>query len=167
MLTFRRLCVLLLLLTAPLQANDDIAPQKRQLIDQLLEESGQSATAVGEQFSSFFIQQMSAVLRQAHPDLDQRAFDILKEEVALVIQEEMHVSGKFVELIYPIYDRYFTVEDLEAMLEFYRTDLGQKVLAVMPIISREAMLVGRQFGEALAPKIERRIVDRLQREGYR
>ncbi len=61
--------------------------RKKILIDKLVEQMGQSAVETGKQFSNLFIQNMSQSLKQAKPDIDPKAFDILEEEVKLVIHE--------------------------------------------------------------------------------
>lgn len=50
-----------LLLSANTLAAADIRPNKKKLIDTLLEQTGQSGIAVGKQFSDVFIQQMTKV----------------------------------------------------------------------------------------------------------
>ncbi|MFC5741636.1 DUF2059 domain-containing protein [Dyella tabacisoli] len=47
----------------------------------------------------------------------------------------------------PIYQRNFTAEDVDGLLKFYRSPLGQKVIAKMPETMAEGMQVGNQWGQ--------------------
>jgi hypothetical protein len=61
---------------------------------------------------------------------------------------------------YPIYDKYFTEEELRDLVAFYKTPTGQKSIQVMPGIVRESM---EKANELLGPKINE-LVDELMRE---
>lgn len=66
-----------------------------------------------------------------------------------------------VELIIPIYNKYYTEDDINQLLEFYRTDLGKKVLSVLPLISKETTEASIEWGKILA----RRVIDRKKALG--
>jgi len=65
-------------------------------------------------------------------------------------------------LIAPIYQRNFTAEEVVAMSEFYRTPVGQSMLAKMPVVMQESMAVGQEWGMQIAEEL----VAELQAEGY-
>lgn len=153
------------LLSASTLAAADISPNKKKLIDTLLEQTGQSAIAVGKQFSDAFIQQMTMVLKQSKPDIDPKAFDIVEEEITSIINEEIVVDGALNEIMYPIYDKHFSEAELKKMIEINNTEFGKKMIRVMPMIAQEGMQAGQQFGETLGPKIQQRISARFQKEG--
>jgi hypothetical protein len=46
----------------------------------------------------------------------------------------------------PIYQRHFTAVDVAGLLKFYKSPLGQKVIAQMPLTMAEGMKVGQQWG---------------------
>lgn len=61
----------------------------------------------------------------------------------------------------PVYQRHFTEGEVDGLVRFYRSPLGQKVLTVMPETMAEAAKVGQQWG------VERRqdMLGELQRQG--
>lgn len=61
----------------------------------------------------------------------------------------------------PIYQKHFTAQDVAGMLRFYRSPLGQKVIAVMPETMADAMQAGRKWSQARAQQM----VGVLQKEG--
>jgi hypothetical protein len=47
----------------------------------------------------------------------------------------------------PVYQKHFTAQDIDGLLKFYRSPLGQKVIHEMPQTMAEGMQVGRQWGQ--------------------
>jgi hypothetical protein len=43
-----------------------------------------------------------------------------------------------IHLIIPIYDEYYSTEDILGLIEFYNTPLGKKTIDVLPLISQES-----------------------------
>ncbi len=61
----------------------------------------------------------------------------------------------------PVYQRHFDAADIDGLLAFYRSPLGQKVLTQMPQAMAEASKVGQQWGQQRAKSM----LDSLQRLG--
>lgn len=64
---------------------------------------------------------------------------------------------ELIRLIIPVYEKYYTKEDLDGLIVFYQTPLGRKVTASLPQISSEAMAIGRKWGQAKGAEIVREI----------
>ena len=59
--------------------------------------------------------------------------------------------SKIIESVYlPLYSSYFTADDLEKMIAFYRTPVGRKAIEVMPALMQEA---GRGVEDAIRPQV--------------
>jgi len=71
-------------------------------------------------------------------------------------------ADELVGLMIPIYDKYYTQEDVDGMITFYRTPLGQKVISTLPEVSREGFQVGQEWGKKKSDEI----VKQLRKEGY-
>jgi hypothetical protein len=56
---------------------------------------------------------------------------------------------KLVELIVPIYDKYYTADEIKGLIELYQTPLGKKMIAVLPKILAESQAAGGQWGQQL------------------
>jgi uncharacterized protein len=63
--------------------------------------------------------------------------------------------AELIQLIMPLYDKYYTMEDLKALNAFYESSVGQKVLSTLPQITQESMKIGQAWGEEVAKRIER------------
>jgi uncharacterized protein len=49
----------------------------------------------------------------------------------------------------PVYDKYYSDQELKGLIEFYSTPLGQKMLGVLPKMMADLRQGGRKWGEGL------------------
>ena len=157
------LVLLLAVLPAQAQDTDQVAPEKRQRIERLLEVTG--ALNVAKIMSAAVTLEMTNAVKQVRPDIPPEALDIVAEEVNSVISQEMVAKGGFVDLIVPVYARHFTNDELDVLIAFYGTPVGQKTVKMMPQITKEAMQIGQRWGQTLGPTIVERVRMRLNNEG--
>jgi hypothetical protein len=62
------------------------------------------------------------------------------------------------EMLMPIYDKYYTNEDLEGLIAFYGSPLGKKLLKSMPEVLRESQTAGYQWGSKIGEESEREVL---------
>ncbi len=141
---------------------DELALGKKAAIKELMEVTG--ATQMGEIFGNAFVQQMTQVLKNSKPDIDPKAFDIIKEEVKALIHEELVVKESLLPFMYPIYHKYLTLEEINGLIQFYKTPLGQKAISVMPKMTQEGMKAGQEWGQLIGQKLQQIILSRFKKE---
>jgi hypothetical protein len=141
---------------------DEPAAAKHADIRKLMEITGSSNIAV--QFASAASQNLFRTLKAARPDIPERALEVMNRELVALFAERMNAPGGLIELVVPVYDKYFTHPEIRELLAFYQTSTGRKAIAVLPRVVRESMLVGQRWGESLGPEIERRVDAALRRE---
>ncbi len=146
---------------------DPLTREKTALIDKLFEQTGQTAEAVGMQMANMSVQQMITSLKAINPNIDQKILDLVKDVVVDIIREEIVVKKAYVKMIYPIYDKYFTQDDLKQMIEHNSTPLGKKVIKVMPVIMQEAAQASIAYAKTLDPKLMQSLAARLEKEGIK
>ena len=151
--------VLIITLGQPCLA-DELTPAKRADIEKLLQMTG--ALSLGKQMGAAVVEQYAQALRKTRPDVPERIIEVLPAEVIAVFDANM---GTFIDKVVPLYNKYFTAAEVKGMIAFYSTDLGQKVITVMPALLGESIATGRQWGEALGPQIDARVRARLKKEG--
>ncbi len=49
----------------------------------------------------------------------------------------------------PLYDKYFTDEEIKGLIKFYETPLGQKAISALPQLTVEMQEAGQKWGENL------------------
>jgi len=153
------LCLCLPVLTVGSAVAGEVSAEKRAVIEQLMDDTG--ALAMGQQLADVMIAQFARTIRQRNPKVPQYVIDAIPEEVNAVMTESLPM---FKEMVIPLYDKYFTLEDLQGLRAFYGTPLGKKTIAVMPGLMQESLRMGMQFGESMAPRIDQRIRSRFKKE---
>jgi uncharacterized protein len=56
-------------------------------------------------------------------------------------------------MILPVYRKYFSEEEIQDVIKFYKSPTGVKLIQTLPQVMQESMAVGQQWGESLAQKV--------------
>jgi hypothetical protein len=94
--------------------------------------------------------QLIDALRQRATDLPPQFWDNLRKEMD---------SSKLIEKMIPVYDKYYSLDDLKAVNAFYQTPAGQHLLQTQPQILKESMAIGQEWGRAAGMRAVREIED--------
>ena len=100
-------------------------------IRELLEVSGSVDS------SQQMMDQMTAYMRTSLPETSEEF-----ERFAAALDVDV-----LTERLIPVYAKYYSLEDIEAMIAFYKSPVGQRLLAVQPMVMQESMEIGAQWGE--------------------
>ena len=68
-------------------------------------------------------------------------------------------TTRLVDMLVPIYASHLSRSELQELLRFYNSPIGQRLTAVQPAIFKESMTAGETWGEEIA----RMVTDSLQR----
>jgi hypothetical protein len=139
---------LALLLPLCAGAQGTVAPEKEHAIRKLMQMTG--AMEMGLQLSSRLFEQ----LKHAYPQVP--------EEVWQELLAELNDASALTDLVIPIYDRHYSLAELQALVEFYESPLGRRVVQATPLIAQESMVAGQHWGQLQA----QRVIQRLQARGY-
>lgn len=160
--------IMVLLWAWPLHAEPvTIVPEKRQLIHQLLD-IAQSKNLTSRTVDVMLTQMehnYAQMIQEMEPQLTSSPQGLSKEQFSkLAVEEQQHTLQRFRELYTqqidlpaimeqvaePLYDQYFTTEELQNLVTFYRSPTGQKTIQVMPDLMRSSM---QHTSELLQPKV--------------
>jgi hypothetical protein len=132
--------------------------EKRQDIRRLLQlnGSGEASVQVFEQLLPNMTEMFRAMLDPLPAQKRERAVRILVEE-----GRKTFTAERMVEELTPIYDRYLTAEEVKSLIAFYESPAGRKLVAVQPLIIREASGVGEKIGNEAVEKV----ISRYREEG--
>ena len=104
-------------------------------------------------------QQLNDVLGLLKKSMPQVPEKVWNEVVA-----ELRIDSDTVLQIYvPIYDRYYTAEEVKELIRFYESPLGGKLRMSSGLVEIEAAARGENLGEELI----RRVQERLRSKGYK
>jgi len=155
------LILLLSLSISPSFADTEISDDKQTLIDTLLKQIGHSADEISNQIITSYLQQITAVIKQSEPDISPETLQEIAITVSTAVQQQVVEQDKYKAMIYPIYDRHFTEQELQKIIEFNQTDFGKKLLNVVPLVFSQHQHVFSELSLDLAPEVNKRILETI------
>ena len=81
-----------------------------------------------------------------------------------VFQQRLNLGETIEQIYYPLYDKYFTGDELRNLILFYKSPVGEKFIKIMPELMQDAM---QKSNELLNPKITQLVNEILQEEKKR
>ncbi len=160
---FRRLMfalfVLVLFVAPSVHAEDDMLPQKRELIKELLivtdakKLTEKTMEASFEQLKTSTLpqwldtalkEQMGAeAIAKVEPEkwneLINAASVRICDKIQKSIKEKIDIAQITEDVSFKLYNKYFTEKELQGIVDFYRSSTGIKALSVMPQMSADSM----------------------------
>lgn len=97
--------------------------------------------------------QMIGSIKQSYPDVPEKFWTEFMAEVK---------TEQLIQMMIPIYSKFYSHEEVKALTDFYNTPVGQKTIRVMPALMQESYAVGQQWGLELGQKV----ANKLEAEGY-
>lgn len=113
-------------------------PAKSESVQKLMNISG--AGEMGKMMMS----QMMPALKQAIPEAT--------EEFWQDVASEMNFDQLMTSII-PVYQQHLSEEDIQAILQFYTTPAGKKLISSQPVIMQQSMQIGQQWGQSVFMKV--------------
>ena len=132
-----KLIVAVLLLNSGAWLHAEISQEKRQEIETMLKLTGMQQLT--DQMMAQMIQGMSANMPTVPPEFWQRFSKNLK-------------TAELIEKIIPLYDKYYSLEDLKAVNAFYSSPAGQRMIQTLPQIMQESMKIGQEWGQEIGAR---------------
>ncbi len=112
---------------------------------------------------------MPAILKSLKPAIVQGRSDVDRDYDAITPALIDGFQARFNELsdaVAIIYASNFTPDDLRALIAFYKTPVGQKLLEKTPVITQQSLIAGQKFGQSVAADMRQRIIEELRKKGH-
>jgi hypothetical protein len=105
------------------------------------------------QFKQLVLQQVKQlnVTPDQSPLIDKfwnKMFDLMKEEMSWEKTKE-----DFIQLYISVY----TEEELQELIKFYESPVGQKMIAKMPLLMQQTMAISQKYTANMMPKIQKMV----------
>ena len=107
--------------------------------------------AGSEEIYKSSIKQIISFYKQQYQDTDTTIFVNLEQEFLKTSLDEL------IEMLLPVYQKYLTEEDLNGMIEFYKSPVGKKFAKSIPMITQESMQIGQQWGMKIGQEIMKKL----------
>ena len=88
----------------------------------------------------------------------------VSERIRELLPQRINYAEVAEQLFYPLYDKFFTADELKQIVAFYRSPAGQKTIDVVPQLLQESM---QRSSEILLPKLTPIINQALEEEKQR
>jgi hypothetical protein len=98
---------------------------------------------------------------QGRPEVD-RQYDAL---VPVLIEGFGSRLTEMVDAIVVIYANNFSTEDLQAIIAFYKTPAGQRMLEKLPSLTQQTLTVGARFGKSVGEELRSKMIEELRKKG--
>lgn len=128
------------------QSDDEYA----QALQKMIEVSG------GEDSYKVVIHQFTEMYKEQYPEIDAKFWKEFEKEFQLAAMNDLVV------LLVPVYQKHLTLEDLNDIIAFYQTRAGKKFADKLPMILKDSMEVGAQWGAVIGERFARK----MQEKGY-
>jgi uncharacterized protein len=159
----RRLLVVacLLLLSAPIAQAQTPTPDAMAAARSLV-----TTMKLADQYKAL----LPAILLGLKPALTQDRPEIERDYDALlptITEAFTPYYAEMVDGIATVYASNFTAAELRDIEAFYRQPTGQKMLEKMPVISQQALAVGKEIGRKAAEDLRQRLTEALRQKGHK
>jgi uncharacterized protein len=105
--------------------------------------------------------QMSRSFVAVAPDKAKEIREVFDQLVPRFLQRK----GELIDQIAALYATELTLQELNAIIAFYKSPVGLKFAGVQPKIVRESMVLGQRWGERIGAEIEQQARQELRRRG--
>ena len=105
------------------------------------------------QLSEQIVDQIILIVRQQYPKPPPTFWDDFRKEIS---------TSEYLDQMIPIYASHFSDEEVQEMINFYRSPVGRKLVQEQPMMMHESTKIGQKWGY----QISQRISQRLQERGY-
>jgi len=121
---------------------------------QMMEVAGSAAQF--DQVMPLMSQQMSQAFKNLAPGSATEIDDVFRQLVPKFIERK----GELLDQIATLYATEMTLDELNAIVAFYKSPVGAKFASVQPKILRDSMALGQRWGQ----KIGEELADEVRRE---
>ncbi len=107
------------------------------------------------------IMQMYSLFRTQYDKVESDVWDDMERESAKVSLNDL------TEMLVPVYSQDLTPEDLEELIKFYETPVGNKFAKNAPLIIQESMQIGQRWGIKLGRILRKRRKKRILKDPWK
>ena len=109
-------------------------------------------------------QSMEGLIERANPGREKEVHDFMMKYYLPEVRKRLPEFG---DLMAEEYARYFTAEELGQLVVFYKSDIGQKLIALQPKMMQDAMQLGQDWGQKVAIEVLRKVEPELLKQGLK
>lgn len=128
-------CVLAVMMALPVSAATDTKEAK---VRELLRLTKSAETALQG------VDQMIQMMKGSMPQSNEEFWTKLRAEIRM---------DEYIDQMVPVYLANFDEADLDALIQFYQSPAGKRLIEKQPAILQQSMAIGQKWGQQLAAKV--------------
>ncbi len=105
--------------------------------------------------------QITLVVVQQNPGKEKQVREILKP----IMEDAARRKEEVVSQAARLYAKQFTVAEMNEISAFYKTPIGRKLVARLPVIMQESIRIGQEWGQKLGADIINRFKEEARKRG--
>jgi hypothetical protein len=109
-------------------------------------------------------QSMESLIERANPGHEKEVRDFMTKYYMPEVRRRLPEFG---DLMAEEWARYFTAEELDQLIAFYRSDIGQKLIALQPKLMQDGLHLGQAWGEKVAREVYQKMMPWLKKQGLK
>jgi hypothetical protein len=135
----------------------------RKKLSTLLDVTG--ATGAGEQVAYAIAQETLGAIAATGTQITEQIQQVVVDEALSDFAPKFGDIKYLTDLYAPLYSEHLTEEDLDALVEFYESSVGQKTLAALPVIGQSGSMALQQASFEQVPEFQQKVDVKLRAIG--
>ena len=109
-------------------------------------------------------QSMEGLIERANPGREKDVREFMLKYYLPEVHKRLPEIG---DLMAELWARYFTAAELDQLIAFYKSDIGQKVVSLQPRLFQDGMQLGTDWGEKVAREALLKMEPELKNRGLK
>lgn len=143
--------------------DEPVSDDYRKKLSILLEVTG--AQAAGEQVAYAIAQEALGAIAASGTEITEQIQQIVVEEALVQFPPKFGDIQYLTELYAPLYSEHLTEKDLDALVAFYQSPVGQKTLAALPLIGQSGAMALQQASYEQVPAFQQKVDEKMRAAG--
>ncbi|MDA8338856.1 MAG: DUF2059 domain-containing protein [Nitrospiraceae bacterium] len=122
--------------------------------------------------TSSIVQEMSDVLvatvitqeKQSYPNMPKKIEHAISNIIHQVVLEH---ASELDRMIVPLYDKYYTHEEIKELIKFFNSQIGKKYSSVLKPMMQDMFPIAQEWGKKIGAIAAQRVEQELKRYGYK
>ena len=134
--------------------------QYTQMLDIMLSQFQQGfAAGMGQSMEKS--EKLTQEQQQQLQEVAQEAITRYLQRTRTMIEQVMPFDALVKDVYYPVYSKHFTVQEIQAMIAFFESPVGQKFVATTPMLMQEAVVI---INQKYTPAIQQKSFELIEEE---
>lgn len=151
-----------LLLSYHLNAQEDVDPDAISKAEQLMEAS--HSMKLADQMIVLMEAPLLNLLQSVNPGREEMVGKVLRDRV---LPEMRRRLPEFRGLAARVYAQHFTVGELDQLIAFYESPIGQRLVAEQPAMLTEMTRISQVWAQNLATEVLRKLAPEIESQGLK